>query len=200
MILEIIENHRPYSLSLERLKGELQSLQVDFVEEELMRLIQHLQTEGVVILSKSTLPDSFLNYIGNYSRNWPLYAGLLVSLTETLLVIYESSFFLAVALRLLLGVGLLGFIPGYFTVRVVFPEGRLSTLEWLILSIFLSVLISAGTGIVLGLGPFFQAAIDVLALSLYTELMAVAATYRLYAAERRLANQSPALEGTTTSI
>ncbi len=179
---------------------ELKTQRVDFVDEELMGLVQDLQREGVVVLSRPIVPDSFLNYISDYSRNWPLYAALLVSLTETLLVIYAPSFLLAVIIRLLLGIALLGFIPGYSTLRVVFPEKSLSTLELVILSIFLSVLISAGTGIVLGLGPFFQAAYNVLALSLYTELTAVAAAYRIYSAERGLPNQSLALEHTATTI
>jgi uncharacterized membrane protein len=179
---------------MEYVKRELKTQQVEFADQELLLLIRGLQTEGIIILHSSKFPESYFTYLADYSRNWPLYTALLVSLTETLLVIYGSSVPLAISLRLLLGVGLLGFIPGYFTAGVVFPEKRVTTLEWMILSIFLSVLISAGIGILLGLGPFFQAAYNVLALSLYTQLTAVAASYRTYAYEKRLAKQNPAME------
>jgi uncharacterized membrane protein len=78
------------------------------------------------------------------------------------------------------GVGLLGFVPGYLTVRIIFPGGQINILEQLMLSIFLSVLVSITIGVVLGLGPFFLPSYNVLLLSLYVLAAAPVAAYRSY--------------------
>lgn len=184
LLIDMIEKGRP--LSLDSLRRQLATRQIDFVDEELLGMIQRLQTEGVIVLHTSSRPSSFLGLLSDFSRMWQVYVALLVSLVETTLVIYTSTMSPALPLRLSLGIGLLGFLPGYFTTRAVFPEKKLPLLESTILNIFLSVLISAGTGILLGIGSFFNPAFNVLALGLYTDLLALVASYRTYVIEKQV--------------
>ena len=83
-------------------------------------------------------------------------------------------------LRILFGLGMLGIIPGFLTVLIVFPGRQVNALEKIALSIFLSVLISITIGILLGLGPFFQASNNIILLTVYVVLADVAASYRSY--------------------
>ncbi len=189
----MIEKSHP--VSLDSLRSQLATRQIDFVDDELLNMIQRLRTEGVIVLRLSSRPSSFLRFLSDFSRMWQVYIAILLSLVETILVIYASSFSLALPLRLTIGIWLLGFLPGYFTTRAIFPEKKLPVLEGILLNIFLSVLISAGAGILLGIGSFFNPAFNVLALSLYTELMALVATYRTYVTEKRLPPDKFAVEG-----
>jgi hypothetical protein len=186
LLIDTIEKGRP--ISFNSLRTQLATDQIDFDDEELLDMIRALQKEGVIALRGSSRPNSFVGFLNNFSRMWQVYVALLVSLVETILAIYTSNTSPALPLRLLLGIGLLGFLPGYFTSRAVFPEKKLPLLESTILNIFLSVLISAGTGILLGIGSFFNSASNVLALSLYTDLLALSASYRAYLVEKRAPN------------
>ena len=143
----MIEKSHP--VSLDSLRSQLTTRQIDFVDDELLNMIQRLQTEGVIVLRLSSRPSSFLRFLSDFSRMWQVYVAILLSLVETILVIYASSFSLALPLRLTLGIWLLGFLPGYFTTRAIFPVKKLPVLEGFLLNIFLSVLISAGAGILL---------------------------------------------------
>jgi len=78
------------------------------------------------------------------------------------------------------GLGVLGIIPGFLTVLVIFPREQINTLEKIALSIFLSVLISITVGVLLGLGPFFQPSNNIIVLTVYIILADVAAGYRSY--------------------
>ena len=189
----MIEKGHP--VSLDSLKSQLATRQIDFAEDELLSIIRRLDTDGVIVLRRSSRPSSFLAFLSDFSRTWQVYATTLLSLVETILVIYASGVSLALPLRLALGIWLLGFLPGYFTTRAIFPEKKLPVLESILLNIFLSVLISAGAGILLGIGSFFNPAFNVLALSLYTELIALVATYRAYVTEKRLPPDKFAVEG-----
>jgi len=188
LLIDIIEKGRP--ISFNSLKTQLATQQIDFDDEELLGIIRALQIEGVIVLRRSNRSNTFLGFLNDFSRMWQVYVALLLSLVETILVIYASNSSPALPLKLSIGIGLLGFLPGYFTSRAVFPEKRLPLLEGTILNVFLSVLISAGTGILLGIGSFFNPASNVLALSLYTDVLALSASYRSYVVEK----QAPSTE------
>jgi uncharacterized membrane protein len=123
---------------------------------------------------------SFKDYITDVWRIWWFYLSIIVAISELLLVVsnVQTGFFLF--LRILFGLGILGIIPGFLTVLMLFPEGHLNVLEKIALSIFLSVLASITVGVLLGLGPFFQASNDIAVLAGYIILMDVVASYRTY--------------------
>jgi uncharacterized membrane protein len=82
--------------------------------------------------------------------------------------------------RFILGLGLLGFFPGYCTVQILFPGSQLSILEQALLSIFLSVVISIALGVALGVRYEFSGTSSVLASMVYVMVSAVIADYRQY--------------------
>ncbi len=87
--------------------------------------------------------------------------------------------------RIVLGLGVLGFLPGYSSQRALFPGKDLPILEQLLLSIFLSIIISVSIGISLGFVFLFRPELNVALLSLYIFVVTLVAGYRSFHAERK---------------
>jgi uncharacterized membrane protein len=100
--------------------------------------------------------------------------------TETVLVFENVQAGVGAVVRLLLGLGLLGLLPGYCTVQILFPGDRLPFFEQALLSIFLSVIISIASGVILGAGYYFTGVSSVVALSGYTIAAVLLAGHRRY--------------------
>ena len=176
-LIEVIKRHRPSSLaSLQKsLKGE----NINVSDEKLLRLVKQLQSDGTIELSTKDAA-SFMGYLIDIWNAWWFYLVIIVALSELFLVISNAQAGAALFLRILFGLGILGIIPGSLTVMIVFPGGQVNALEKIALSIFLSVLISITVGVLLGLGPFFQASNNIIILTVYVVLADVAASYRSY--------------------
>ena len=176
-LIEVIKRHRSYSLaSLQKsLKGE----NINVSDEKLLWLVKQLQSDGTIELSTKDAA-SFRGYLIDIWNAWWFYLVIIVALSELFLVISNAQAGAALFLRILFGLGILGIIPGSLTVMIVFPGGQVNALEKIALSIFLSVLISITVGVLLGLGPFFQASNNIIILTVYVVLADVAASYRSY--------------------
>ena len=176
-LIEVIKRHRSYSLaSLQKsLKGE----NINVSDEKLLRLVKQLQSDGTIELSTKDAA-SFRGYLIDIWNAWWFYLVIIVALSELFLVISNAQAGAALFLRILFGLGILGIIPGFLTVMIVFPGGQVNALEKIVLSIFLSVLISITVGVLLGLGPFFQASNNIIIITVYVVLADVAASYRSY--------------------
>src|SRR5205807_2701509 len=106
----------------------------------------------------SDLPlGSFKEYLADVWSSWWFYIVIIVAASELFFVISDVQNGPLLFLRIVFGLGVLGLIPGFLTVLAVFPGGGVNTLEKIALGIFLSVLISITIGVVLGIGPLFQA-------------------------------------------
>ena len=174
---EVVKRHRPSSLA--SLQKSLKDENINVSDEKLLQLVKQLQSDGTIKLStKDTV--SFREYLVDVWNAWWFYLVIIVALSELLLVISDVQAGAALFLRILFGLGILGIIPGFLTVMIVFPGGQINTLEKIALSIFLSVLISITVGVLLGLGPFFQASNNIIILTVYVVLADVAASYRSY--------------------
>lgn len=176
-LIEIVKQHRPSNLA--SLKKFLKEANMNFTDEKLLQLIKQLQSEGTFKLSVQHT-GSFGEYLADIWNAWWFYFVIIVTLSEFFLVIANSQAGVAMLLRILFGLGVLGIIPGFLTVMIIFPGNQIQTLEKIALSIFLSVLISITVGVLLGLGPFFQASNNVIVLTVYVVLADVAASYRTY--------------------
>jgi len=176
-LIEVIKRHRSYSLaSLQKsLKGE----NINVSDEKLLWLVKQLQSDGTIELSTKDAA-SFRGYLIDIWNAWWFYLVIIVALSELFLVISNAQAGAALFLRILFGLGILGIIPGSLTVMIVFPGGQVNALEKIVLSIFLSVLISITVGVLLGLGPFFQASNNIIIITVYVVLADVAASYRSY--------------------
>ena len=157
------------------MKGE----NINVSDEKLLWLVKQLQSDGTIELSTKDAA-SFMGYLIDIWNAWWFYLVIIVALSELFLVISNAQAGAALFLRILFGLGILGIIPGSLTVMIVFPGGQVNALEKIVLSIFLSVLISITVGVLLGLGPFFQASNNIIIITVYVVLADVAASYRSY--------------------
>ncbi len=145
-----------------------------------MDMMGELSSEGHVGFQESETPSSFREFLMNPSWGWWVYTFLLIALADTILVVYGASGPFASFPRLVLGFFMLGFLPGYSTLRTVFPQSDLSLLEKVIMSIFLSILVSIASGTILGFALLLDAAANVIVLAGFTSVMTLAASYRCF--------------------
>ena len=175
--MSIILDKRPSTLS--SLKNSLNKMEIQVEDEELISMVRQLSSEGLVNLGPGSEPPStFSDYLIDLNKSAWMYGSLALALLETLLVEYKPSDTILATCRLTLGFALMGFLPGYSMVRLVFPRGGLVILELLVLSVFLSLLVSILTGVVLGSLDALQATSNVLFLTVLTFGLSVAAAYR----------------------
>jgi hypothetical protein len=176
-LLEAIDKYHTESIS--SIRELLNARNIDFTDDELVRLVKELGSDGTIVL-RELKPESFSSFLGENNQIWWLYGVVMVSLVESFLVVSSSQDQLVTALRAILGLFLLGFLPGYSTTRAVFPRVQFPFLERLVLSIFLSVMISIGIGTLLGAVFLFQSAANVLLLSSATVFLALVGAYRSF--------------------
>jgi hypothetical protein len=177
-ILAIVGKRHPSTLA--DLRRYLEDEMIDAGDEELLPLIKQMQSSGEIRLYLSARASSFEDYLTSYWDTWWVYLAVIVAVSESFLVFLESQSGPLLFLRMVFGVGLLGFVPGYLTIRIIFPGRQINVLEQILASIFLSVLVSITIGVVLGLGPFFVPSYNVLLLSLYVLAAAPVAAFRSY--------------------
>ncbi len=187
--MALIRKHHPSSLA--SLKRVLRRSKVELSEEEFLRLVGQHQSEGHLSLHAPQEASTFTQFLKDYRRVWWVYAILLVVCGNTILVAYNATDQVLSALRFIFGLGLLGFVPGYSTVRALFPNGQLSVLEQIIQSIFLSVLISITLGTILGAELLFNPAANLFLLISYTLASTLTGAYRSFAFHRRNALELP---------
>ena len=177
ILLEAIDKYHIESIG--SIREYLKSRQIDFTDDELVRLVRDLSSDGTIIL-KELKPESFSNYLGENNQVLWLYAIVMVCVLECFLVISDAQDQFVITLRAILGLVLLGFLPGYSATRAVFPRVEFPFLERMILSIFLSVMVSIGIGTLLGAVFLFQSAANVLLLSSATVFLAMIGAYRSF--------------------
>ncbi len=153
---------------------------IEVSDQELLLLIKQMQSRAEIRLYLPARASSFEEYLTSYWETWWVYLAVIVAVSESFLVFLESQTEPLLFLRVVFGVGLLGLVPGYLTVRILFPGRQINVLEQLLLSVFLSVLVSITVGVVLGLGPFFLPSYNTLLISLYVLAAAPIAAYRTY--------------------
>ena len=176
-LVNVVRKHHPSTLA--SLKKYLIKENIKFSDEELLSLIKQLQSDGTIKLSTNNV-TSFERYLIDIWNTWWFYLVIIVVVSELSLVISNAQTGAALFLRNVFGLGVLGIIPGFLTVLIVFPGGQINTLEKIALSIFLSVLISITVGVILGLGPFFEPSNNIIVLTIYILLADLGAGYRSY--------------------
>jgi Protein of unknown function (DUF1616) len=178
LILAFVQKYHPATVA--DLKQRLNQEGVRSTDRDLVKLIRQLQSEGAINLQPTPLPRSYLSFLVDFQDSWWIYPILLSPLLEAVLVVENVQSGPGLFLRIVLGLGVLGLMPGYATVRILFPGDRLPILEQILLSIFLSVMISIGTGVALGAGYYFTGTSSILALAAYTIVSVLIAGYRRY--------------------
>ena len=122
--------------------------------------------------------ESFFGFLSTPSSAWWFYTILLLSLIELVFVAYPDQTSSLQVLRILIGLGLLGYFPGYSTSLVLFPGDQLTALERILLSVFLSVTVSIAIGVILGIGYWFTGIASVVGSVVYTGFSTLLGAYR----------------------
>lgn len=162
------------------MRETLARLEIEYTDADLFDLLRDLASDKTITLGVRQRPSSFSSYLAENGRVWWLYVVLLVAVFESFLVVYESPHPLLVGLRAILGLALLGFLPGYALTRATFPDVEFPILERVVLSIFLSVMVSIGIGTLLGAFFLFESVANVLLLSTASVFLAFVGSYRAF--------------------
>jgi len=181
-ILACLQKYHPSSIA--ELKKRLTEEGIRSSDEDLLEIVRELGSDGEIDLFDPVKLNSFPQFLLDATNSWWVYAVVSVSILELFLVAYPTQNSLLVSFRLLFGLGLLGFLPGYSTIQILFPTSELRILERLLLSIFLSVVISIAIGVALGAGYLFTGVSSVLAFAGYVITATLFASYRRYSALR----------------
>src|SRR5947199_7825149 len=152
-VLICLQKYHPSSIS--ELKKRLNEEGIRSANEDLLEIVRELQSDGEIGLLDPVMLDSFLRFLLDTSNSWGVYTVVSISILELFLVAYLTQNTLLISLMILFGLGLLGFLPGYSTVRILFPTNELHTLENILLSIFLCLVISIALGPALVAAYFF---------------------------------------------
>lgn len=132
------------------------------------------------------MTDSFMRFLADLHKTWWVYTGIAIPSAEAGLLVAGSSAPILSLIRTLLGLSILGFLPGYLTVRAFFPRAKeMPKSDVVLMSIFLNLLIAEGTGIGLGVGPFFDPTNVSYALTGFSIPLAFVAGYRSFSSERK---------------
>src|SRR5438094_9195754 len=141
--------------SISELKKRLNEEGIRSANEDLLEIVRELQSDGEIGLLDPVMLDSFPRFLLDASNSWAVYTVVSISILELFLVAYPTQNTLLVSLRLLFGLGLLGFLPGYSTVQILFPTNELLILEVLLLSLILSLVTSIVIAVDASAGDFF---------------------------------------------
>ena len=182
LALAFIQKYHPSTI--QDLKRRLEDAGIGSTDEALLEAVQDLQLDGIIGLHYPARVESFFVFLGDFYQSWWIYGIILVSLVEPVLVVYPNKTLGVALLQGVFGLLLLGYLPGYATVKALFPGNRLSALERVLLSIFLSVTVSIAIGVALGAGYFFTATTSVVGSSCFTILAGFVAGRREYSALR----------------
>ena len=142
-------------LTVQELYTELAKLNPTLTEFEVTDTVWRLTEQGKTELED--VPPAFNSLAGFlrlWERNFSIYASLIVSLATVVAVYTLPSQLPFVALRWALGLIFVLFVPGYVTLKVIFPERGLDTVERLALSVGLSLAIVPLVGLLLNFTPW----------------------------------------------
>ena len=166
-------------LTVQGLQKKLAQNGIRTDEESLLAVVLGLEKNHKVRLSAPSA-NTFVGYMTELDTSWWVYAIVTMSILEMLLVSFESQNLLLLPIRIIFGVSILGILPGYSTVKALFPDDPYPPLERILLSIFLSMVVSISLGVVLGIRYVFTGESSVLLIANYTVALTVIAAYRIY--------------------
>ena len=181
-MLTYVRRYRPSTL--EELKNRLAQDGIRSTDDALLDAIRELQSDGSLSLRYFHSASSFLSFLDDPYHSWWITLAFAVSIIEIPLVACTASTGWLLVFRMIFGLLLLGFLPGYATVQCLFASGEMKELEQIFLSVFLSVAISIAIGVGLGFAYVFTAFNSVALSSGYTVVVTFFAAYRQYSRSR----------------
>ena len=187
IVAEYLSKYR--LLTVEGLQEKLAENGIRTDEKSLLAVVLELEKNHKIRLS-APFPKTFAGYMTGLDTAWWVYAIVTISILEILLVSFESQNLLLLPVRITFGLSILGLLPGYSTVKTLFPDDPYPPLERILLSIFLSVVVSISLGVVLGIRYVFTGESSVLLIGSYTVALTVIAAYRIYSLSSKTHSKS----------
>ena len=154
--------------------------------KELLNIYKKIKS-GEIVIEDPNPPRDYYEYITRLDYSSWFWAGLcLIALTLVSIVLSSYSYWVQL-IRYIVGTVFVVFIPGYFTLEALYPSGKeFNDLEKLALSIGLSLALVPLIGLLLNYTPWGIRLWPVtIALSVYSIIMALVASYRKYLVIRR---------------
>lgn len=152
-ILDIVKDNNPNNV--EQLV-KLVQLKHPLTEQEILRHIDDLQSQGKLILKEKVPP--FLSTLSSYLFSTQAYwywiiLSLAISTTALVFIIPEDAYPLVYA-RHVLGSIFVLWLPGYTLIKTLFPTKELDNIERLALSIGMSLALVPIAGLLLNYTPW----------------------------------------------
>ena len=120
---------------------------------ELADTVCNLSETDRVTLEQSSVKGSFLRYLSVWEFNLDVYGVLALAFIAILSIYGLPAVLPWVALRWVLGIILILFVPGYVAIKAVFPRSRMDPFERLGLSVGMSLVLAIFVGVILNFSP-----------------------------------------------
>ncbi|MEM3980832.1 MAG: DUF1616 domain-containing protein [Ignisphaera sp.] len=165
--------------TLEEYVGELSKTRKQF---EVLKKIYSDSISKKLILLDPNPPKDFIEYLGRADYSLWLWVVAFLAIIIILTIALTPLIPWAIYIRYVIGSLTVLFLPGYVTVEALYPkEDELTSLERLALSIGLSLAIVPLIGLILNYTPWgIRLTSVVIALIVYTMVIAMVASYRKY--------------------
>ena len=152
-ILDTVKDKNPNNV--EQLV-KLVQLEHPSTEQEIMRHILDLQSQGKLILKEETppLPSTLNSYLLSTQAHWYWIIIALALATTTLVFTIPENTYPLVYARYVLGSVFVLWLPGYTLIKALFPTKELDSIERVALSIGMSLALVPITGLLLNYTPW----------------------------------------------
>jgi uncharacterized membrane protein len=153
--------------------------------EEIRYAINELKHNGKIALSEPVVKGSFLNYIANIYRSGPFWLTLIVSMLAVVTIYSTPQTDPWSTIRIFVGSAFALFIPGYALTQLLFPTKDMDPIEYIAMSIGLSLAITPLMGLILNYS-IWGIRLDpiVTSISGISIIMSVIATYKKYSGNK----------------
>ncbi|MGH9922743.1 MAG: DUF1616 domain-containing protein [Nitrososphaerales archaeon] len=149
--------------------------------EEIRDAISELKRDGKIVLSEPRVKGSFLNYIANIYRSGPFWLTLIVSLLVVTTIYSAPQTDPWSTIRIFAGSAFVLFIPGYALTQLLFPTKDMNPIEYIAMSVGLSLAITPLIGLILNYS-MWGIRLDpiVTSISAISIIMSTIATYKKF--------------------
>lgn len=127
----------------------LRQLDQGITFEEIRDTISELKRDGKIVLSEPRVKGSFLNYVTNIYRSAPFWLTVIVSMFVITTIYSAPQTVPWSTIRIFAGSVFVLFIPGYTLTQLLFPTKDMNQIEYIAMSIGLSLAITPLIGLIL---------------------------------------------------
>ncbi len=179
MIIDVM--HKQTCQTVSDVVIALRHLDQGITFEEIRDMIKELKRDDKLVLSEPRVKGSFLNYIANIYRSGPFWLTLIVSMLAVATIYSAPQTDPWSTIRIFAGSAFVLFIPGYALTQLLFPTRDMDPIEYIAMSIGLSLAITPLIGLILNYS-IWGIRLDpiVTSISAISIMMSLIATYKKY--------------------